>query len=457
MKSLGKKLVVAILMIACMTQIVACKGEKVIKDDNVKKDVVSLASAVYPGMKEYPDQTKVKDWDEYQKKYDEWDASREAFKKANAEDPVAMEDFLTNSIKLILNNGKDENAVYSPVNLYLALSMLAEITDGESRKQVLDAMGVSDIDTLRKNVELLWNKNYSDDGLLTSILGNSVWLRNDSSYNEETLKRLAEKYYASSFAGTMGDPKYDKELQNWLNKQTGNLLKNQIDDITFTKDTVLALCSAIYYCAQWNDKFYEDETTKEVFHKNGSDITCDFMHQSQIGNIYNGDDFLAYGKSFQNAGSMYFILPNEGKTPADLLNSKDAMKFIVAPSKWEKFTQYRVNFATPKFDVSSQTDLIPVLNKLGIEDVMNSGKADFTNIVKNIGDVVLTDALHGARVKIDEDGCEAAAYTVMMMKNTAFIQNDEMDFVLDRPFIFVVTSNDGTPLFTGVVNSPVEK
>ena len=32
---------------------------------------------------------------------------------------------------------------------------------------------------------------------------------------------------------------------------------------------------------------------------------------------------------------------------------------------------------------------------------------------------------------------------------------DEMDFVLDRPFLFAITGTDGLPLFVGVVNQPV--
>ena len=31
---------------------------------------------------------------------------------------------------------------------------------------------------------------------------------------------------------------------------------------------------------------------------------------------------------------------------------------------------------------------------------------------------------------------------------------DEIDFVLDRPFIFVLRSRDGLPLLAGVVNEP---
>ncbi len=60
------------------------------------------------------------------------------------------------------------------------------------------------------------------------------------------------------------------------------------------------------------------------------------------------------------------------------------------------------------------------------------------------------------RVTVDEEGVSAAAYTVMMADaGGAMPPEKEVDFILDRPFLFVITGNDGLPLFTGVVNDPV--
>lgn len=44
--------------------------------------------------------------------------------------------------------------------------------------------------------------------------------------------------------------------------------------------------------------------------------------------------------------------------------------------------------------------------------------------------------------------------TVMMMAGAAAPPEEEMDFVLDRPFLFAITGADGLPLFVGVVNRP---
>ena len=59
-----------------------------------------------------------------------------------------------------------------------------------------------------------------------------------------------------------------------------------------------------------------------------------------------------------------------------------------------------------------------------------------------------------ARVKVDEEGVEAAAVTILMMDEAAAMPPEDPEICvmdLDRPFLFVVRSQD-LPLFVGVVN-----
>ena len=44
--------------------------------------------------------------------------------------------------------------------------------------------------------------------------------------------------------------------------------------------------------------------------------------------------------------------------------------------------------------------------------------------------------------------------TVMMMCGTAAPPEEEVDFVLNRPFVFAITGTDGLPLFVGIVHQP---
>jgi serpin B len=60
-------------------------------------------------------------------------------------------------------------------------------------------------------------------------------------------------------------------------------------------------------------------------------------------------------------------------------------------------------------------------------------------------------------IALDEKGVEAAGYTQIMMKDTSAMPQEYEDLVLhlDRPFIFVITDDAGTPLFVGIVRNPL--
>ena len=111
--------------------------------------------------------------------------------------------------------------------------------------------------------------------------------------------------------------------------------------------------------------------------------------------------------------------------------------------------------AIPKFDISSQLELTDGLKKLGITDLFDPECSDYSPLTKkNTDPVALSEALHGTRVTIDEEGCTAVAYTFPLATGDAPPPEDEVDFVADRPFLFVISYEDDLPLFAGVVNQP---
>ena len=62
---------------------------------------------------------------------------------------------------------------------------------------------------------------------------------------------------------------------------------------------------------------------------------------------------------------------------------------------------------------------------------------------------------HAARVTLDEEGCEAAAFTAIAVAETALPPQDlpTVEMNLNRPFAFLITGADGLPLFLGAVNT----
>ena len=123
--------------------------------------------------------------------------------------------FYLESTRSVLTDSKGENRVYSPANLYIALSMAAELCDGETRQQMLDALGTADPDTLRAQVEAMWEILYTEEEYEKLVLANSLWLDDAYSFKKETADLLASRYYASSFHGDLGTEPLNKQLQEY--------------------------------------------------------------------------------------------------------------------------------------------------------------------------------------------------------------------------------------------------
>ena len=152
---------------------------------------------------------------------------------------------------------------------------------------------------------------------------------------------------------------------------------------------------------------------------------------------------------------MWFILPDEDVSADELLQDEQMMEFVLSDKyEWENNEYVTVHLSVPKFDVSSDLDLISDLKALGVTDVFDPAISDFTPMTSDTGDIYLSQAKHAARVKIDEEGCTAVAYTAMAVSGASMPPEEEVDFILDRPFIFVITGSGELPLFVGIVNQP---
>jgi len=356
-----------------------------------------LLAAEYPTMAKYPGKNQY-DTPEYEA----WrNDIRKRWEYNGAGDD--LDEFFKTTITEFLSGHGENNAVYSPLNVYFALAMLAEITEGNSRQQVLDLLGVENIEALRTKTHAIWNANYMDEGTVKSILGSSVWLDEKYFFNKDTLNILKEYYYASSFEGNLGTNKMNSALQAWLNEQTGGLLEDQISEIELDPETIMALATTIYFNAKWSNEFYDGNTAKGIFHSSTGELECDFMNDKESGYYYWGEKFGAVGKSLENTGSMWFVLPDEGVSIDALLSDSEMLSFVCSSkTEWKKSKYININLSVPKFDIQSNMDLIDGLKNLGITDCFDIDKSDFSSITNS--DIFLNQVKHGAGVKIDEEG-----------------------------------------------------
>jgi len=337
--------------------------------------------------------------------------------------------------------------------------MLAEVTGGESRAQVLDLLGAEDIDEQRALTKSVWNANYYDNKAGKCVLANSLWLNADVRFVQETMDALTEHYYASSYRGRMGSRGMNAQIARWINKQTSGLLKDSSSGIALDPEAVMALVSTVYFRGTWADEFSKKDTADGTFRAESGDLTCDFMHKDEAGGRYFwGERFSAVSLGFTNGREMWFFLPDEGVTPDDLLTDAEFMALLTAgraeKDEWKKSVYARLTLAVPKFDTADDVDLKKGLAALGVTDVTDPAVSDFTPMTAD-PDVFLSMAKEAVRVTIDEEGCTAASYVVLGMTGGGALLPDEVvDFTLDRPFLFAVTAPDGLPIFAGVIEDP---
>ena len=431
-------------------EVITCRAEGPVAAVDLTKYVVR--ETVYPAypkeprFEDYFDENGEGDWEAYDAAYTEY---REALQKLGkfdaAPDGGAVLAFANRTLGRIFADS--ENRVYSPISLYAALSMLTEMTDGETKMQVMALLGAADSETLRQTVRDLWMSVYLDDGRSVCRLANGAFLRENADVKQEAVDALADWYYASSYRVPMGTEEADKAIAGWLNQNTGGLLSQETREIQTEVDNLLRLYNTIYYKSSWQDAFESSRTREDVFTAaNGAEQKTEFMHRTESGSYRKGEGYTAAPRSL-NYGRMVFVLPDEGVTPESLLQRDGFLAGLTGD-----YNAAELVWSVPKFDVKSSTELNGVLQALGVTDAFDMAEADFTPLTDN--GAFLSSAMQAARVKIDEEGVEAAAYTEIVCADSAMMEvppTVEMD--LDRPFLFVIFDYNNVPLFVGTVNT----
>jgi len=439
-----KKLIAFTLCAILLFSMTAC-GPLVITADSVSKASGSRQT-------KRPDSDDYDDLAAWWADLDKWQAEQTLLSNTTKEAVDALMPFFATGSAQFLGTQGSENRLWSPVNAYIGLAMLTELTAGESRQQILDLFGAVDMDTLRQQVSAIWESTYNDNGHEISTLANSLWLEEGLGYHQNTMDSLAYHYYASVYQGDLGSQKINNAIGAWINNNTGGFLKNATKNINLSTDTILALYSTIYFQAKWQDEFSQKNNTEDIFRAPDGDKTVTFMNKdlAQM-NYYWGDKFSAVALSLKNGSRMWFVLPDEGYTTADVLTDGQYMQMVLQQD-WENVKWMKVNLSVPKFDVNCTLNLKEGLQKMGVTDVFSETAASFSELTGDVP-IFLTAASQSVRVQIDEEGVKAAAYIEFPGATSPAPPEEIIDFIVDRPFIFAITT-ESVPLFVGTVNIP---
>ena len=148
----------------------------------------TLKEPTYPEFPQFPQAPQDgpdADWQAYYNAYDKYYSAVMELRGGGIPEGTrfAVSDFAAKSTPLALAGQEGKNAAFSPVSLWAALAMLAPCAQGDSQSQLLSALGVAGQRELTDQVSRLWKGLYTNDGVSSLILSNSVWL-NDAQQGE---------------------------------------------------------------------------------------------------------------------------------------------------------------------------------------------------------------------------------------------------------------------------------
>lgn len=385
--------------------------------------------------------------------FDDYAAKRENREKYNvsADFLNTLKDFSYKTASEVLKNGAD-NSNYSPLSLYYALSVCASGANGATKEEFSALLGTKNSEDFSLQCEKLYNLIYTDNKIGKLKLNNSLWLQNGSEFKDEFLNTAAKSFFCEAFDCDFSDEKTGKQMSKWISDNTNGTLS---PEISFDSETLMNIVNTVYFYDEWSERFEKSENTKGDFFANGKTVKAEYMCTTDSKAVYFGDNFVRAGRSFKNGGRMEFVLPNEGVNIEELISDPASLKEALTggTEKGGVITHWQL----PKFSFgSSYENISEVLKKLGINKAFSETEADFSAMYGGKEKLYINRVIQETHIAVDEKGVEAAAYTRIDL-NGATAPQDEINFFLNRPFIYAIyAQNADVPLFIGVVYNPAE-
>jgi serpin B len=329
---------------------------------------------------------------------------------------------------------KDANLAVSPYSAGVALSMLAEGAEGQTKAEFNKALN----DCLFKSEDLGGN----DKITVNSV--NSLWVDDNFSVRNRYVSLMQKDFDALVTTLSFSDPATVKAINNWCSEHTNGKITEIIDELS--PNDVMVLVNALYFKAPWLNPFDEHMTSSAKFHGSKSVSDVDMMARKAYMNYaeYNGCQLVELPYE-GGRYAMYVLLPPEDMDINELIGYLSQESYDAAMNSLQS---KEVLLKMPKVKVETSLLLNQSLQHMGIRTAF-TGAADFKGI-SEMGPLSLGLVKQKCYVEISEKGTEAAAVTSAQIRMTALRPSQYVRMTVDRPYLFFVTDKqESNILFAG--------
>ncbi|MBN2459800.1 serpin family protein [Candidatus Woesearchaeota archaeon] len=355
------------------------------------------------------------------------------------------------------NAGK--NLFFSPYSISTAFAMTYEGARGQTAEEMQQVFHFPADDLTRRSAfARIYNNLNSGSKDYQLSTANSLWTHKDYSFLPEYLGTV-EKYYggkATNLDFVLETEKSRVIINDWVEEQTQDKIKDIIPEGAITYLTRLVLSNAIYFKGTWVKEFEKKDTRDAQFRVSpDKTVTVKMMVRDDkeakfsyaeadelqiLEMLYKGEEL-----------SMLVLLPKE---PDYDLSSIESILTADKLSQWRGLLSERqIDVYMPKFTFETKYSMVDTFKEMGMPSAFTN--ADFSGM-DGSRKLVITDVFHQAFVDVNEEGTEAAAATVIIMGETSAGPFNQ--FRADHPFIFIIQQREtGNILFIGRVMDPTAK
>lgn len=343
-----------------------------------------------------------------------------------------------------------------------ALMMTMLGTGGNTETEIMSALQLNGIQTNNIHQEYKTLQDYMNNALTNDVIisiANGLFPKLGLQFHPQYQKGVQDYYQSEitplDFAGNSEGSR--KFINQWASNKTNNLIKNVLPMGSVTPLSVLFLVNAIYFKGDWELQFDKNKTKPNDFYVTPSSIMQVDMMNIRTDKFRSGTNSQLDCKILElpykgGLFSMVLLLPNsldglsdlETKLTPALLNSIES-----------DLIKQETIVSIPKFEMLSTFNLKNPLMSLGIRDLLDPFQADFSKMFSNpSSDIAVTSVVHKAFVRVDEEGTEAAAVTVIGIGITS-VQPPPFTFIANHPFMFLIREKQtGSILFMGRYTKP---
>ena len=355
-------------------------------------------------------------------------------------------DFALDLFRQVQDERKSQ--LVSPISIVYALGMLNNGATGETQAQINRALGFGDAGADSINLfclKMLRRANRLDSETRVMI-ANNIYVNQDYQLLPDFVSKARLFYDAEPETRDFADGKTCDVINRWASDHTEGMIDKVLDDSSFDPEAVSYLLNAIYFKGTWTHQFKKELTKRREFYHVGEteEMTyCDMMSQEKRFNYAETYDVQALQLPYGNGSFVLTVLLPKTMKGQPL----NRLPNVPTSYEWQllnkQMSQLEVNVQLPRFETTTDVDLVPVMQKLGVTKAFTDD-AEFSNFCYRPTCISLMK--QAARIKVNEEGTEAAAVTTTGLATTSA----PTIFNANHPFLYVISEQQtGAILFIG--------